>query len=188
MKVSDKFVHLTIWLLSVLILAGAETKVDISPLPVPSQGKTGYQLLSPDQTGLIPQGKYVPQKNTPIRETGHSGLAAGDVNGDGLVDLYVCGMNSANALYINKGNWKFEDRAKLAGVACQGWRLSGSVFADVDGDGDLDMYTTGFVKIFLNQELDMDYAMEIQKLGLKAIDKRCALHRRIYLSRRCCRP
>ena len=224
MKLLDKILHLVIWLLSLSVLTGAETKVDISPLPVPSQGKTGYQLLSPDQTGLVPQGKYVPPKNIPIRETGHSGLAAGDVNGDGWVDLYVCGMKSANALYINKGNWKFEDRAQLAGVACRGWRLSGAVFADVDGDGDLDlvvtslldgrnfmflndgkgnfkenrkvgwiynprggtvsasfadvdgdgdldMYTTGFVKIFLNQELDMNYAMEIQKLGLKAIEE-----------------
>lgn len=172
MKLLDKLLQLVIWFLGVSVLTGAEAKVNVSPLTVPSHGKTGYQLLSPKKTGLVPKGEYTPLKKIPIRETGHSGLAAGDVNGDGLVDLYVCGMESANALYINKGNWKFEDRAQLAGVACRGWRLSGAVFADVDGDGDLDMYTTGFVKVFLTQELDMDYALEIQKLGLKAIEEK----------------
>ncbi len=222
MSLLGKLLQLIIWLIGVSVLVGAEANVTVTPLPVPTKGKTGFQLLLPQTTGLSPKGKYVPLKNVPIRETGHSGLAAGDVNGDGLVDLYVCGMETANALYINKGNWNFEDQTKLAGVACLGWRLSGAVFADVDGDGDLDlvltslldgknfmylndgqgrfsenrqvgwvynprggtvsaafadvdgdgdldMYTTGFVKVFLNEELDMDYAMEIQKLGLKAI-------------------
>ena len=107
MKLLDKLLQLGIWFLGVSVLTGATAKVNVSPLPVPSQGKTGYQLLSPNKTGLVPKGEYTPLKKIPVRETGHSGLAAGDVNGDGLVDLYVCGMESANALYINKGNWKF---------------------------------------------------------------------------------
>ena len=106
MKLLYKLLHLSICLLSISVLNGGEAKVNVSPLPIPSRGKTGYHLLSPDQIGLVPQGKYTPLKNIPIRGTGHSGLAAGDVNGDGLVDLYVCGMGSANALYINKGGWK----------------------------------------------------------------------------------
>ena len=41
------------------------------------------------------------------------GAGSGDVNGDGLPDLYVCGMEQPNALYLNKGNWKFRVRLRL---------------------------------------------------------------------------
>ena len=81
-------------------------------------------------------------KNEFVRDTGNSGLAAGDINGDGLVDLFVCGMEKANALYLNRGNWKFEDITENAGVACRGWRLSGALFSDTDADGDLDLILT----------------------------------------------
>ncbi|MDG2213098.1 MAG: VCBS repeat-containing protein, partial [Verrucomicrobiota bacterium] len=89
----------------VSVLLGKEAKIVVAPLDLPAKGKTGFQLLSAQVTGLSPKSRYAPLKDVPIRETGHSGLAAGDVNGDGLVDLYVCGMEQAHALYINKGNW-----------------------------------------------------------------------------------
>ena len=85
-------------------------------------------------------------KNEFVRDTGNSGLAAGDINGDGLVDLFVCGMEKANALYLNRGNWKFEDITENAGVACRGWRLSGALFSDTDADGDLDVLSTAWHK------------------------------------------
>jgi hypothetical protein len=129
-------------------------KSTTTPLTVPSKGRAGYFRLTATKTGLVPQGKYTPLKNVAIRETGHSGLAAGDVDGDGLVDLYVCGMDTANALYRNKGSWQFEDITDQAGVACRGWRLSGAVFADVDADGDLDLILTSLLDcrnfLFLN--------------------------------------
>ena len=63
-------------------------------------------------------------------------------------------MDTANALYRNKGNWKFEDITDQSGVACRGWRLSGAVFADVDGDSDLDLILTSLLDcrnfLFLN--------------------------------------
>ena len=140
--------------LNIGMSASAALEFSATPLPVPSEGRPGYSRLRASQVGLVPQGKYTPLKNVPIRETGHSGLAAGDVDGDGLVDLYVCGMDTANALYRNKGNWKFEDITDQSGVACRGWRLSGAVFADVDGDSDLDLILTSLLDcrnfLFLN--------------------------------------
>ena len=47
-----------------------------------------------------------------------SGVAAGDVDGDGLCDLYFCGLDAPNALYRNLGNWHFADMTVAAGVAC----------------------------------------------------------------------
>ena len=75
--------------LNIGMSASAALEFSATPLPVPSEGRPGYSRLRASQVGLVPQGKYTPLKNVPIRETGHSGLAAGDVDGDGLVDLYV---------------------------------------------------------------------------------------------------
>ena len=100
------FGMMLVLLAGVSTLFGKDAEIVVTPLDLPAKGKTGFQLLTPQSTGLSPKSKYVPLKNVPIRETGHSGLAVGDVNGDGLMDLYACGMETANALYINKGNWK----------------------------------------------------------------------------------
>jgi len=140
--------------LNIVMPASAAQEHTATPLRVPAKGRPGFSRLTASMTGLIPQGKYTPLKNMAIRETGHSGLATGDVDGDGLVDLYVCGMDTANTLYRNKGNWQFEDITDQAGVACRGWRLSGAVFADVDADGDLDLVLTSLLDgrnfLFLN--------------------------------------
>ena len=78
----------TVWVFGLILHAALiAAQVKEKPLPVPIDGRTGYLRLTPQQTGLSPKGIYRPLKNVPIRETGHSGLAAGDVNGDGLVDV-----------------------------------------------------------------------------------------------------
>jgi enediyne biosynthesis protein E4 len=130
-----------------ILLAGAvcipaADPVSSEPLALPGSGRTGYQRLAAQDVGLVPKTEFHAPANEPLRQTHLCGLATGDVDGDGLVDLFVCGMQSPNALYRNQGGWKFEDVTVAAGVACQGWRLSGAVFADTDGDGDLDLVLT----------------------------------------------
>ncbi len=82
-----------------------------------------------------------------------SGVAAGDIDEDGWCELYFCGLESPNALYRNLGGWRFQDVTKEAGVACEGQASTGAAFADVDGDGHLDLLVSAIgpgVRLFLN--------------------------------------
>ncbi len=88
------------------------------------------------------------------------GVAAGDVNGDGLPDLYFTSNQDSNRLYLNKGNFEFEDITVRSGVWGQiGW-TNGVSMVDVNGDNRLDMYVSqlgefgnigGRNQLFINQ-------------------------------------
>jgi len=68
------------------------------------------------------------------------GISVGDLNNDGLPDLYFTASMVGSRLYINKGNFKFEEIAEKAGVFAEGLWNTGTTMADVNGDGYLDIY------------------------------------------------
>lgn len=113
-----------------------------TPEVISSTGK--FQKLSASETGLD-FSNHVEENFTNFFARfqyvyNGGGVAIGDVDGDGLSDVYFTANENHNRLYKNIGDLKFEDITQEAGVAAaEGWK-NGTVMADVNGDGHLDIY------------------------------------------------
>ncbi len=102
------------------------------------------------------------------------GVAIGDVNNDGKPDIFFTSNQGENKLYINKGNWKFEDVTEKAGLkGLHRWH-TGVTMVDINGDGWLDIYVSNSGglggadranELYINQK-DGTFKEEAAKYGL----------------------
>ncbi|HSJ69119.1 MAG TPA: VCBS repeat-containing protein [Anditalea sp.] len=110
----------------------------------PEEEEKLFTLLSAEETGIHFSNDLEATEELNILEYLYfyngGGVAVGDVNNDGLVDIYFTSNQSSNKLYLNKGDFKFEDITDIAGVSGDGGWSTGVTMADVDGNGFLDIY------------------------------------------------
>lgn len=103
-----------------------------------------FQETDPEQTGVRFRNEITETEHNNIMTYEYTynggGVAVGDVNGDGLADLYFSGNSVPNQLYLNQGNWQFRDVTTAAQVAGRRDWATGVTMADVNGDGRLDLY------------------------------------------------
>jgi hypothetical protein len=103
-----------------------------------------FQRLSSDDTGIRFKNELINQANFDVFRYRNyyngGGVGIGDINNDGLADVFLTSNMGDNKLFLNKGNWKFEDiteKARVGGIRT--WS-TGVSMADVNADGLLDIY------------------------------------------------
>lgn len=116
-------------------------------------GKEGklFKNPSPKETGITFENTITETDDLNILDYLYfyngGGVAIGDIDGDGLPDIFFSGNQVKNKLYLNQGNLKFTDITEPAGVSGKSTWSTGAVMGDVNGDGLLDIYVCAVVGI-----------------------------------------
>ncbi len=131
----DSYLFRPFWLLLPIFLWACQQK---------TSRETLFSLVPSKVTGITFKNLLKETEVFNVLKYGYfyngGGVAIGDINNDGLQDIYFTGNMVASRLYLNQGNWKFKEIADPAGVAAAGLWNTGVTMADVNGDGFLDIY------------------------------------------------
>ena len=146
-----------------------------------------FSRLDPEETGLDFQNRLTETDSMNILNYLYfyngGGVAIGDINNDGLQDIFFTSNQESNRLYLNKGDMKFEDISDSAGITGTSDWNTGVVMADVNADGFLDIYVLavsgirglqGKNELFINNtdgsfsERAAEYGIALENYGTSA--------------------
>ncbi len=177
-KLSNSMVLLKTLLISTLILTSScsETKKETKTI---SESKKLFTSVLPSDSGVNFQNKLVETLDENYFQYNYmyigGGVATADFNNDGLVDIFFSSNTSDNKLYLNKGEFKFEDISKKAGIIKRPGFDTGVTVVDVNNDGYLDIYLSraGFMDdnnkfanmLYINNG-DLTFTEKAKELGL----------------------
>ena len=135
MKLLSNQLWFGLLLISILFFACGENE---------SPKHTFFSKLSSDQSGITFSNDLA--ENDSINYFTYAyiymggGVSVGDINNDGLIDLFFTGNMVSNKLYLNKGNLEFEDITESAGIGGDARWYTGTTMTDINNDGFLDIY------------------------------------------------
>ena len=145
MKLKINYLLFTLIILTISSCKTSSDKEDLLVDTVESKDQMGFELLSATKTGIHFINSITETEDRNIFNFEYmyngGGVAVGDINNDGLVDIYFTGNDVSDKLYLNKGDMVFED---ITNTAFQhdmagGWH-TGVNFVDINADGYLDIY------------------------------------------------
>jgi hypothetical protein len=104
-----------------------------------------FKRLTPGQTGITFANTITTDDSLNAQTDAYvyngAGVGVGDIDNDGLPDIFFAGNMVSSRLYLNKGNMRFEDITHAAGVMTRRW-ATGVTMVDINGDGLLDIYVS----------------------------------------------
>jgi enediyne biosynthesis protein E4 len=111
----------------------------------PEKEKELFELLPSSETSISFQNKLTESDSFNVLTFEYiyngAGVGVGDVNNDGLTDVFFAGNMVASTLYLNKGNFRFEDITEKASIKTEVW-CTGVAMVDINQDGLLDIYVS----------------------------------------------
>jgi hypothetical protein len=142
------------------------------------ESRKNFLLIDPQTAGVdfVNQLKPTESFNTYTFRNFYNGagVGLGDINNDGLIDIYFCGNTQRNELYLNIGDFKFQNITTKAGVGCERVWSTGVCVVDVNADGWLDIYVSKsgplegsnrHNELFINNG-DLTFSEQSEKYGL----------------------